>query len=133
MKQFVFILAALLIFTSCKKEKEVEPTTTTGVPGGIGGKYNIAIFPLKGTLGITGKCFIKYACKEIPVKPVFDDSMATMVEPGYGPHSHFVALKAGYYYIKAIGKHQGNPLAGDTIIEIFENQNLGVDYNLQVK
>jgi hypothetical protein len=133
MRKYNLILAALLIFTSCKKEKEVQPSTETMVPGGIGGKYNIAIFPLKGSIGITGKCFIKYACKEIPNNPIFDDSVATMIEPGFGQHSHFFNLKSGYYYIKAIGKYQGNQLIGDTLLEIHDNQNLSVDYNLQLK
>ncbi len=127
--------AFIFVAFSCGYKEDVIPSTSLPkiIPGGIGGAYNIAIFTLNGTYGVSGKCFIKYACKTKPNPLVYDDSLATMVEPGFGPHAHFFNLKSGFYYISANGKYKGNNIQGDTLIEVRDTQAHSVDFNLQVR
>ncbi len=56
-----------------------------------------------------------------------------MVEPGYGPHVHFLKLKEGFYLLGAKGSYKGKQVSGDTIIEVKSVQAATVDLNLQVK
>lgn len=104
------------------------------IPGGKGGNKNIAIFPVFGTKGVKGKVFIKYGAKTIPAKySDYDDSSATMVEPGFGPHAHFFGLKAGFYAIAAYGNISINNYSNDTLIEVRDSQALSTDINFQLK
>ncbi len=126
-----YLAIVLLLVCACKKKKAEE---TPGIPGGKGGSYNISIFPQQGQAGVTGKVFIKYGTKTVPSSySGYSDSSATMVEPGFGPHAHFFALKAGFYAIAAYGTRNGHFLKNDTLLEIKEGQKPSVDYILQLR
>lgn len=124
-------LISLALLMSCKKQP-VTPVET--IPGGKGGNKNLAIFPMFGAKGVKGKVFIKYGTKSIPSRySDYDDSSATMVEPGYGPHAHFFALKPGFYAIAAYGNISIYEYGNDTLIEIKDSQALSTDLNFQLK
>lgn len=125
--------AGILLLMSCGKQEQpvVYPET---IAGGKGGNKNIAVFPLFGSKGVKGKVFIKYGTKSVPSDySGYDDSSATMLEPGYGAHAHFFALKPGFYAIAARGNISINEYGNDTLIEIRDSQALSTDINFQLK
>jgi hypothetical protein len=128
-----YLVWAMLLIFACKKAPE-KPADNPGIPGGKGGNKHIAVFPLQGTTGITGKVFIRYGTKTAPSSfSQYDDSSATMIEPGFGPHAHFLSLKPGFYAIGAYGYKGSVYLHADTLIEIRDTQPQSVDYKLQLK
>ncbi len=133
MQRFLSLIVLVLLLNACKKEI-IRKDPVKVIPGGIGGTYNIALFPLSGKAGVSGKCYIRYACDAIPAgSTTYNDSSATMVEPGFGPHVHFNGLKEGFYLLSAKGIYNSKEIKGDTIIEIVANQTVPKDYNLQLK
>jgi hypothetical protein len=133
MKNILPLIVSLLIVVSCKKSKE-EETPKQALPGGKGGTFNIAIFPENNQIGYPGKVYIKYGSdKQMTNLEMYDDSSATMTEPGFTHHAHFFYLKEGFYAIKAICYVKGNSMTGDTILEIKSNQSKSVDYKLNLK
>lgn len=132
MKAIFPIIVSLLIVVSCKKSNEEAPMQV--LPGGKGGTFNIAIFPENNQIGYPGKVYIKYGSdKQMSNLNMYDDSSATMTEPGFTHHAHFFYLKEGFYAIKAICNVKGNSMTGDTILEIKSNQSKSVDYKLNLK
>ncbi len=137
MTRYLTLLSFLLFAFACQHKNDAvvtpEEPIVENVPGGKGGNFNLALFPVNGTTGVEGKCYIKYGCKKIPAAIKYDDSFTTMVEPGYGPHVHFLKLKEGFYLLGAKGAYKGKQVSGDTIIEVKSVQAATVDLNLQVK
>lgn len=121
-----------VLICSCKKT-ETPVEVPSGTPGGKGGKFHIAIFPLQGNAGISGKVFIKYGVKTLPTSfNQYDDSSATMTEPGFGPHAHFLSLKPGFYAIAAYA-NKSRALQNDTLIQVRDTQAPSVDVTLQLR
>lgn len=124
----------LLILCACKKTHDPVPQAAPVIAGGKGGTHHIAVFPVQGKSGISGKVFIKYGTKSLPASlSQYDDSSATMTEPGFGPHAHFLSLKPGFYAIAAYGYKSNVRLSNDTLIEIRDTQPPSVDYQLQMR
>ena len=128
-----YFALALILVCSCKKTSEHTDETGNGIPGGKGGKFHIAVFPMKDSSGLSGKVFIKYGTKTIPdTYAQYDDSSATMTEPGFGPHAHFLSLKPGFYAIAAYA-YKSRTICNDTLIEVKDTQAPSVDIPLQLK
>lgn len=103
------------------------------IEGGKGGNLSVAIFSKNSNKGIDGTCYIQYATKTKNNNfSAYNDSSATMVEPGFGQHAHFNQLKAGYYAIGAKAKVGNTWIQTDSLIEIKANQS-SYDYYLQLK
>lgn len=128
--KFYLILMIFLVSACGKSSEEIVPN----YQGGKGGNFNLAVFPVKGKKGVSGKVYIKYATLT-PIGSLnqADDSVATMVEPGVGPHSHFFGLKTGYYAIKAICSDSNGTYSNDTCIEIRGTQSVNTDFTVQVR
>ncbi len=130
-KSTFFILVVFL--ASCGKEN-VPPSKEPVIPGGKNGSYHIAIFPEYNKTGYSGKVYIKYGTKSIEADTRFyNDSSATMTEPGYTHHAHFNNLQEGFYAIKSICKVNSKWMLSDTIIEIKNGQLSPADIKVQLK
>jgi hypothetical protein len=128
-----YFALALVLICSCKKKEDTPTETSSGIPGGKGGKFHIAVFPMQGSAGLSGKVFIKYGVKTLPSSfNQYDDSSATMTEPGFGPHAHFLSLKPGFYAIGAYA-NKSRALKNDTLIEVRDTQAPSVDVSLQLR
>lgn len=129
-------LCLLLIFSllqACKKEK-ISVNNNGGITlnGGKGGSLYLAIFPTYKGKGIASRIFMKYAANTRPADTtLYDEKYNTMTEPGYGPHAHFSALKAGTYYIY-IRSNSGN-YSADTVLNLTDSSPKSQDIYKEMK
>lgn len=133
MKTLYKLICIGVILNSCRTGNLIEPDEET-IPGGKNGTYHIAIFPEYKSSGYSGKVYIKYGTKKsYSSTDYYNDSSATMAEPGFKHHAHFNYLKEGYYAIKSVCMVNSKWMMGDTIIEIKKDQLSPADVKVQLK
>ncbi len=131
MRNFYLIAMVFSLFiTSCAKTPEVKPEVKNNLPGGAGGPYNLAFFSRLNGAGVNSRMYIKYGADKMPADTaMYDNKMNTMIEPGYGPHTHFDGLTTGTYYVLA----KSATAQADTIIVLTESSKKKQDIYLNLK
>lgn len=130
MKKLLLAAISLVIFSAChdKRDRYAKPVIPLG--GGLGGNYNIVVFPRFHDTGVVARIFIKYASNTAPSDTNgYDMAKTSVIGTASEPQVHFDSLYTGTYFIRAI---YGTAYT-DTIIAIDSKAPTEIDAYLHLK